>query len=345
MPILREKIPPEPVRAPNCWMCNFSLRGGKSTTAWQRSSSGALPWRPILCPRSLPSATQTSALLMPKEKPKSIDLSRNPERLLGTQDGPTDAGMPSCAYHEGPSPGPRNRHRWAAPPSSSLCPNSPHVVAGIRDSIDGGLPTAADFSPQVAEPACQPAHFGPRLVLKTARRSEARPPGPCSGANADRGLASGPSRSRRGPSQGPSFSGPSRPKGGPPGASHHWSRAVKLDRKIPTEGSWTGVPCEALPPPTQLERTEAAARREITPIPLRAHPRHCEQRSISGSSVPRPSPRIPQPKQDSSCLASLETPPVLKTVSTAPPESPPPSTPHKEPPWTGSRRRTLSRPA
>ena len=57
----------------NCWTCNFSLRGGKSTTAWQRSSSGALPWRPILCPGSLPSATQTSALLMPKEKPKSID--------------------------------------------------------------------------------------------------------------------------------------------------------------------------------------------------------------------------------------------------------------------------------
>ena len=60
-----------------CWMRSFSFNGGKSTAAWDRSSSGELPSRPILCPRSLPSAKQTSAVFMPKEKPKRIDLSRN----------------------------------------------------------------------------------------------------------------------------------------------------------------------------------------------------------------------------------------------------------------------------
>ena len=64
----------------------------------------------------------------------------------------------------------------------------------------------------------------------------------------------------------------------PPGASHHWSRAVKLDKKVTTEESWTGVPCNALPP-MQLERTDAAARSEITPIlaPFRAHAKDREQ--------------------------------------------------------------------
>ena len=43
-------------------------------------------------------------------------------------------------------------------------------------------------------------------------------------------------------------------------------------------GSWTGAPCKAVPP-IQLERTEAAARREITAIfaPFRAHPKDREQ--------------------------------------------------------------------
>ena len=91
----------------------------------------------------------------------------------------------------------------------------------------------------------------------------------------------------------------------PPGASHHWSRAEKLDKKVTTEGSWTGVPCKALPP-MHIERTDAAARSEITPIlaPFRAHPKDREQEELLAATLSED----PQAKQDSSCLASLETP-------------------------------------
>ena len=79
-PALRLGLKSQFAQPKNCCMCNFSFNGGKSTTAWQRSSSGALPWRPILCPSSFPSETQTSALFIPKEKSTSVDLSRNASR-------------------------------------------------------------------------------------------------------------------------------------------------------------------------------------------------------------------------------------------------------------------------
>ena len=65
--------------------------------------------------------------------------------------------------------------------------------------------------------------------------------------------------------------------------------------------SWTGVPCNALPP-MQLERTDAAARSEITPIlaPFRAHPKD----RILESSSPRPSEDA-QAKQDPSVVTFL----------------------------------------
>ena len=96
-----------------------------------------------------------------------------------------------------------------------------------------------------------------------------------------------------------------------------------------TEGSWTGVPCNAFPP-MQLERTAAAARSEITPIlaPFRAHPKDRDRRGGASLKAPCRDPlRGPQAKQDSLRLASLEIPhdshksawgSVRKTVSIAP---------------------------
>ena len=176
----------------------------------------------------------------------------------------------------------------------------------------GGLPTAADFSPQVAEPACQPAHFGPRLVLKTARRS-------VTGSASSRTALECERRSRVSQifqgSPAKAFSALGllvQTEAWPPGASHHWSRAVKLDRKVTTEGSWTGVPCKALPP-IQLERTETAARREITPIfaPFRAHPKDREQEEHPWKLRAATFSEDPQAKQDSSCLTigRLRVPP------------------------------------
>ena len=199
----------------------------------------------------------------------------------------------------------------------------------------GGLPTTADFSPQVVEPACQPAHFGPscpedRKALRNWKRVlQDR-------AQVRAKVASVPDR--------PGLtwlleqaslekdllwihscqvlsSGPSRP----PGASHHWSRAVKLDRKVTTEGSWTGVPCRALPP-MQLARRGCG--KESDDTDLRCFPRS-EGPRAGGASLEAPCRdplSAPEAKQDSSCLASLQISDshesawgsVLQTVSTAP---------------------------